>query len=114
MDTEKTPVDEMTREQLEVAGRDEIHRFLGNPTGQAHDMARDLTDDELKSIIAAGADRHTARGAIKDVFARAYDRKREAHEKQAKEDQERLKGNTTRATETADNSVATDPYPPAE
>lgn len=103
---EHDPVAE--REKLELAGRDQINRFLGNPTGQAHDMARDLTDDELQAIKAAN-DRST----VKDVLTRAYDRRREAHEKQAKEDQERLKGHTTRVPDAAADPVSTDPDPPA-
>lgn len=81
---------EMSREELEVAGRDEISRFLGNPSGQAHDMARDLNDEELTAVVAAGTNRHTARDAIKGVFTSAYDRKRKEHEATAKADQDRL------------------------
>lgn len=81
---------EMTPEELKVAARDLIHIHLGNPTGQAQTMVEQLDDAEVKAIVDAGADRATAREAIKGVFTSAYDRRQREHAKEATSDQKRL------------------------
>jgi len=58
-----------------VRARDLIATHLQLPTGGAHEQVRQLTDDEVKEIVAA-ADAKDPRHVVKDVITRAYDRRR--------------------------------------
>jgi hypothetical protein len=66
--------------------RDAVARHLGRPSGNAEQMVGELTDDEVAELLAAAADRQTAREQIKAVFARAYDRRRIAHAQEAEQE----------------------------
>lgn len=87
-----------SRCELVTQARDLVHRFLGNPKGNAEQMCDELTDEELVNLIAAGSDRHTAVAGIKDVFQSAQMRKQKEHETQARADQHRgqVKGKASR------------------
>lgn len=78
-------------EDPRLVARNAVHRFLGNPTGQASMMVAELTDGEVEQIVAAAADKQTARQAIKDVMTKAYDRRRTAASEEARQDSERLR-----------------------
>lgn len=74
--------DFLTPEELaeqRLAARNLIHRFLGNPTGQAETMVEQLNDEEVARIVAAGEVKETARDVIKSVFTAAYERRRIEH-----------------------------------
>ncbi len=58
-----------------VAARDAIHRFLGEPTGNASQTVETLDDPEVAEIVVAAGDRQTARSQIKRILTRAYDRR---------------------------------------
>jgi hypothetical protein len=84
---EASPV-ELTDAQKAAAHRDArnaVRRFLGNPTGQADTMVRELTVEEQQRIVAAAGDRDTARDAIKQVLTDAYERRRKEHEAAAQD-----------------------------
>jgi hypothetical protein len=79
---------ELTDAQKAAAHRDArnaVRRFLGNPTGQADTMVRELTVEEQQRIVAAAGDRDTARDAIKQVLTDAYERRRKEHEAAAQD-----------------------------
>jgi hypothetical protein len=68
-----------------IAARDAVSRFLQVPSGNAASQVADLLDEEVNQIVAAVADKDTARQQIKDVFTRAYDRRRESAGAEVKE-----------------------------
>lgn len=74
-----------------VIARNAVHRFLGNPTGQAQQMVADLTDGEVTEVNAAAADKRTARAEIKRIFARAHERRGESAAFEARQRQTRLR-----------------------
>lgn len=55
-----------------------LARFLGLQGSQANTELRGCTDAEVNAIVAAAAEKNTARQGIKDILSRAYDRRREA------------------------------------
>jgi hypothetical protein len=86
-----TPVATTPTSDPRVAARDAIHRFLGLATGNAQTAVNELTDDDVAEVVAAAADRYTARQNIKAIQARAYDRRRLAAQREAGEKGEYLR-----------------------
>lgn len=81
----------MSKQNVRLAARDAIHRFLGNPTGQAEAMVGELNPAEAEAIAEAGENKQTARQEIKAVLSRAYDRRSASAAEEARRKSERLR-----------------------
>lgn len=65
----------MSMSETQIAAQRAIENFLGQHSSEAANTALSLTDSEVAEVLAAVADRHTARTEIKRVLAASYDRR---------------------------------------
>lgn len=74
-----------------TAAAGHVERFLGHQGSLRDATIAELNDDEVREVLEAGKDRHTARQVIKDVLSRAYDRRRDAAATEARDRESALR-----------------------
>lgn len=68
-----------------------VERFLGHQGSLRDATVAELNDDEVREVLAAGGDRHSAKSVIKSVISRAYDRRRDAAANEARDRESALR-----------------------